>query len=136
MVSFTGFVCLFFFFFFGFLGPHQRHMEVPRPGVKSELQPPACTTATAMQNPSHICELHHSSWQRQTLNPQSKARDRTCVLMDAFLFKIMVYFNFFCVNCLLYISYLYELLSKLKKFTFCFLCYMYFFPVCLFSLTS
>ena len=29
---------LFFFFFFAFLGPHPQHMEVPRLGVKSELQ--------------------------------------------------------------------------------------------------
>ena len=27
-----------FFFFFCFLGPHSQHMEVPRLGVKSELQ--------------------------------------------------------------------------------------------------
>ena len=27
----------FFFFFLVFLGPHPRHMEVPRLGVKSEL---------------------------------------------------------------------------------------------------
>ena len=26
--------------------------------------------------------LHHSSWQRQILNPQSKTRDRTHILMD------------------------------------------------------
>ena len=26
-----------FFFFFAFLGLHQGHMEVPRPGVESEL---------------------------------------------------------------------------------------------------
>ena len=34
--------CFFFFFFFFliFLGPHLRHMEVPRVGVESELQPP------------------------------------------------------------------------------------------------
>ena len=28
----------FFFLFFLFLGPHLRHMEVPRPGVEWELQ--------------------------------------------------------------------------------------------------
>jgi len=32
-------------------------------------------TATAMPDPSHICDLHHSSWQCQILNPLSKARD-------------------------------------------------------------
>ena len=37
----------FFFFFFCFLGLHPQHMEVARLGVKSELQLPAYTTATA-----------------------------------------------------------------------------------------
>ena len=40
---------LFFFSLsFVFLGPHPRHMEVPRLGVESELQLPAYATATAM----------------------------------------------------------------------------------------
>jgi len=78
------FFCHFFFFFFLtflFLGPLLRHMEVPRLGVESELQPPAYTRATATQDPSHVCNLHHSSRQRQILNPLSKARDRTRNLM-------------------------------------------------------
>ena len=41
----------FFFFFLVFLGPHPRHMEVPRLGVKSELQRPAYSTATATPDP-------------------------------------------------------------------------------------
>ena len=40
------------FFFFFFLGPHLWHMEVPRLGVKLELQLPAYTTATASWDPS------------------------------------------------------------------------------------
>uniref|UniRef100_A0A480V5X7 Negative elongation factor C/D-like n=1 Tax=Sus scrofa TaxID=9823 RepID=A0A480V5X7_PIG len=56
-------------------------MEVPRLGVQSELQPPACTTATATRDPSHVCDLQHSSQQRQILNPRSKARDRARNLM-------------------------------------------------------
>ena len=40
-------------------------------------------TATAMQDPSHVFDLHYSSRQRRILNLPSKARDRTCVLMDA-----------------------------------------------------
>ena len=32
-------------------------------GVQSELKLPAYTTATAMQDPSHVWDLHHSSWQ-------------------------------------------------------------------------
>ena len=45
------------------------HMEVPRLGVKTELQPPAYATATATQDWSCICNLHHSSRPRQILNP-------------------------------------------------------------------
>jgi len=40
------FVCLFVF-----LGPHLRHMEVPRLGFQLELQLPAYTTTTVMRNP-------------------------------------------------------------------------------------
>ena len=58
-------------------------MEVPRLGVKSELQLPAYTTATAMPDPSSICELHHSSRQCGVLNPLSEAKDRTFLLMGA-----------------------------------------------------
>ena len=38
----------------------------------------AYTTATATPDLSHICDLHHSSWQYQVLDPPSEARDRTC----------------------------------------------------------
>ena len=71
------------FIYFGFLGLHLQHMEVPRLGVKFELQLPAYITATATPDLSHVCDLHHSSWQRQIPNPLNKARDRTCVPMDA-----------------------------------------------------
>ena len=66
-------------FFFSFLGSHLHHMEVPRLGVKSELQLPAYTTT---HNLSHICDLYCSSWQCRILNPPSKARDQTHILMD------------------------------------------------------
>ena len=65
---------LFIYLFFGFLGSHLRHMEIPRLGVESGLQLPVYTTATAALDLSHFCNLHHSSWQRWTLNPQSEAR--------------------------------------------------------------
>ena len=58
-------------------------MEVPRLGVQSELEPPAYATATATPYPSLVCDLHHSSQQRQILIPLSEARDGTCVLVDA-----------------------------------------------------
>ena len=40
-------------------------MEVPGLGVESELQLLAYTkaTATAIADPSHVCDLHHSSQQ-------------------------------------------------------------------------
>ena len=52
-------------------------MEVPRLGVESELQLLllADITATAMRDQSLVCDLHHSSQQRQILKPLSKARD-------------------------------------------------------------
>ena len=70
------FISFFFFLFsFSFLGPHPWHMEVPRLGVQSKLQLPAYTTATVTRDPSHVCELHHSSRPRQILNLLSKAKD-------------------------------------------------------------
>ena len=70
-----------FFFLFVFLGPHLRHRDVPRLGVESELQLPTCTTATAVQDLSCVCDLHHSSQQCQILNPLNKARNRTYNVM-------------------------------------------------------
>ena len=58
-------------------------MEIPQLGVQLELYLPAYTTATATPNPSHICDLYHSSWQPHILNQLSKARDQTHVFMDA-----------------------------------------------------
>ena len=75
-----GFV-LFLFLFFCFLGLHPWHMELPRLGVESELQLPAYTAATANWYPSRVCDLHHRSQQRQTLNLLSEARDQTSNLM-------------------------------------------------------
>ena len=57
-------------------------MEVPRVGVKSELQLPAYTTTTATPDPSHVCDLYHSSGQCRILNLLNKARDQTHILMD------------------------------------------------------
>ena len=76
----------FFILFFCFLGPHQQRMEVSRLGVESELQllayATATATATATPDPSHTCDLHHSSWQYPILNPLSKARDQSHIFMD------------------------------------------------------
>ena len=72
----------YFSVFFFFLGLHQQHMEVLRIEVESELQLPAHTTATAMPDPSCICDLYRSLWQCWILNPLSEAKDRTRILMD------------------------------------------------------
>jgi len=42
----------------------------------------AYATATSTRDQSRTCDLHHSSQQRQILNPLSEARDPTCILMD------------------------------------------------------
>ena len=102
---------LFFFFFFVFLGLHPQHTEVPRLGVELEVYPLAYTTVTEMPDLSHICDLHYSSWQFQVLNPVSKDRDQTFILMDtmqihfhwaihdgnskAFFFLFFSFFSFF-----------------------------------------
>ena len=60
------------------------HMEVPKLGIELELYLLTYTTATETWDPSPVCDLHHNSQQHQILiNPLSKARDRTRVLMDA-----------------------------------------------------
>ena len=71
-----------FCFVFAFGGPHLWHMEVPRLGVELERQLLAYATATAVPDPSRICDPHHSSHQCQILDPRSEARDRTCIFMD------------------------------------------------------
>ena len=61
-----------------------QHLEVPRLGVKLELQLLAYTTATATRDLSHICNLYRSSWQCQISDPLSEARDQTQIFMEEF----------------------------------------------------
>ena len=77
--SFKGFSVL---FCFSFLQMQLWHMEVPEPGVQSELQLPASSIATEILDLSYINELHHSFWQCQILNPLSKDRDQIHILTD------------------------------------------------------
>ena len=70
-----------FLFFFLVSATHAAYGN-SRLGVESDLQLPAYTTATATPDPSSIFDLHHSSQQHRILNPLSKARDWTRVLMD------------------------------------------------------
>ena len=59
-----------------------RILKFPDGGVKSELQLLAYTTATAMWDPNHVCNLHRGSQHHCILNPLSEAKDQTCILMD------------------------------------------------------
>ena len=62
------FLVLFIYLFLVFLGLHPQHMDRPS-------QARGLIRAAAAR-------LHHSTLQRRILNPLSKARDRTPVLMD------------------------------------------------------
>ena len=75
-------LCCILLFFLGLLraAPTVYGGSQARGRIESEL--PAYTMATAMRDLSRICNLYHSSQQVWILNPSSKARDRTCVLMD------------------------------------------------------
>ena len=73
----------FFFLVFFFGGGYTCSMwKVPWLGVKLALQLLGYATATAVQDLSCICDLHHSSLQCWILNPLSGARDRSHILMD------------------------------------------------------
>ena len=81
-VYFLLLLLLFFFFFLKEEKPHPRHMDIPKLGVKSKLQPQAYATAMAMLDSSHICDLRCSLQQCQIFNPLSKARNQTHSLTD------------------------------------------------------
>ena len=69
---------LYLFIYFSLLGPHPRHMEVPRLGVKFRAIA-AYATVTATWDLSCVCDLPHSSqhagsltqWMRQGMEPAS-----------------------------------------------------------------
>ena len=66
--------CCLFFCFFAFQGHTQSMWRFPGQGHIGVIAA-AYITATAMQDPSHICNVHERSQQRQMLNLLSKARD-------------------------------------------------------------
>ena len=80
------------YFIFCLLGLHPWHMKVPRLGVELELQLAVFPTATAMQDLSRVCDLHHSSQQCRIHDRLSKARDQTRILMDTSPSWILVRF--------------------------------------------
>ena len=73
-----------YLFIYCFLGPHPWHMEGPRLGTELELQLLAYAIATAMQDLSHVCDLHQviDLWPNQIPDLLSKAREQTFILMD------------------------------------------------------
>ena len=46
-------------------------------------KPLVYTTARATPDPSHVCDLHHSSQQRQILNALTEARDQTHIIVPS-----------------------------------------------------
>ena len=74
-------VCIYIYMYF--LGLQPQHMEVPRLGVQSELQLPACATAAALWDSSRMGKLYRNSQQHQILNGFSEAGDGTHIFMDA-----------------------------------------------------
>ena len=62
------------FFSFVFLGPHPLHMEVPRLGLKLELQLPVYARAAATWDPSLVGDQPELTATPE-LNPLSEARD-------------------------------------------------------------
>ena len=58
-------------------------MEDPRLGVKSDLQLPTYTTATATPDPSCVCDLHTTAHGNTGIfNLLGEVGDRTHVLID------------------------------------------------------
>ena len=66
-------------FFLFLLWLHLGRMDVPGLGVTSELQGPACATATAALTLSCFWDLCLGLGQRPILTSRSEAGDRTCI---------------------------------------------------------
>ena len=81
MEVFFCFVLFHFVLFLVFLGPHPRHIVVPRLGIELELQLPAYATAIATTSVTYTT-AHDKA---RSFNPLSEAKDRTHILMDTIL---------------------------------------------------
>ena len=75
------FILFYFFFAFSFRAALKTYGSSQLRGGL-ELWLPAYTTATATRDLSRVCDLHHGSRQCRIPTPLSKARDRTCIIMD------------------------------------------------------
>ena len=72
------YLSLLFIYVFCFLGSYLQHMKVPWLGIESELQ--AQPHQHRIRAASGIYITGHSN--TGSFNPLSKARDRTCMIMD------------------------------------------------------
>ena len=72
-----------FFFFFCFFRATPAAYGSSQARGQIRATAATCATATATQDLGHICDLYHSPQQHRILNPLSKSRDRTGILMDA-----------------------------------------------------
>ena len=72
---------LLFFFFFGLF--FFRATLATYGGSQARSPIGAVAAGLCQSHRSRVCDLYHSSWQHQNLNPLSDATDQTCVLMDA-----------------------------------------------------
>ena len=93
--EFPTYILSFGFFYFFFFLCHFRATPAAQGGSQARdvIRPVAAgrhhstesntiyNTESTTQNPSHVCDIHHSSSQCRILNLVSKARDRTCNLM-------------------------------------------------------
>ena len=67
-----------FYSFFFFLRAAPTAFGISQARGRIRATAASLPTATAMPDPSCVCDLHHRSWQHQIFNLLSKARDQTC----------------------------------------------------------
>ena len=72
----------FIFYFFLFMAAPATYRSS---WVRGQIRAAASAYITATWDLSWVCDLLHSSEQRQILNPPSKARDQTCIFTDTML---------------------------------------------------
>ena len=73
----------YYYYYYYFVFSRAAHVAYESSQARGLIgaQPPAYARATATWDPSHVFDLHHSSWQHRILNPLSKVRDQTRNLM-------------------------------------------------------
>ena len=113
-----------------FLGPHLGRF----PGDESNRSCSHCLhhSHSNAADLSNVCNLHHSSWQCQILNPLSEARDQTWILKDA----SQIHFHGammgipMCIQ--YYMYYIYSIIYTYKIYVYFVCIYVYF--VCVYNI--